>query len=308
VSTFFAIAGIQQQLSAVEQNVDRMERQIAVLMSVYPWVQMVVCSELAPFGPLTINAQPLPNPTEDRFRQIARRHRIWLIPGSMFEREGDAIYNTASVIDPEGQVVGRYRKMFPFFPYEVGVEGGTDFLVFDVPKIGRFGVSICYDMWFPETSRTLAAMGAEVILHPTLTSSIDRGVELAIARATAAQNQCYFFDVNGLGAGGIGRSLVVGPHGDVVHQAGSSEEMFPLEIDVDRVRRSREVGLRGLGQALKSFRDRKVQFPVYGPEWRSRGYFEQLGPLTKPARPDAALGQDATALEPVTAKPTEDSP
>jgi predicted amidohydrolase len=203
----------------------------------------------------------------------------------MFERAEDgSIYNTASVINPAGEVVGRYRKMFPFYPYEEGVKGGSEFFVFDVPEVGRFGVSICYDMWFPETSRTLAALGAEVILHPTLTSSIDRDVELAMARATAAQQQCFFFDVNGLGVGGIGRSIVVGPHGDVLHTAGSGEEVFPIEIDLFRVRRSREAGLRGLGQPLKSFRDRSVVFPVYGPEWKQHGYFSQLGALEKPKR------------------------
>ena len=69
-------------------------------------------------------------------------------------------------------------------------------MVFDVPSVGRFGVSNCYDMWFPETTRTLAAMGAEVILHPSMTNTIDRDVELAIARTNAAINQCYFFDIN----------------------------------------------------------------------------------------------------------------
>jgi predicted amidohydrolase len=202
----------------------------------------------------------------------------------MFENAGGIIYNTASVIDPLGHVVGRYRKMFPFRPYEVDVEAGESFLVFDVPEVGRFGVSICYDMWFPETSRTLAAMGAEVILHPTLTNSIDRDVELSIARATAAQNQCFFFDINGLGDGGNGRSIIVGPHGDVMHQAGTSEEWIPLEIDLDRVRRSRAVGLRNLGQPLKSFRDRKVDFTVYQRGADNQAYLDSLGPLVKPAR------------------------
>jgi len=284
MSRHFAIAGIQHTISAISENVTHLERRIDVLMSVYPWVQMVVCSELASFGPLTAFAQPLPNEFEDRYREVARRHGIWLLPGSMFERHEDRIYNTAPVIDPSGTVITRYRKMFPFYPYEEGVSGGTEFCVFDVPDVGRFGVSICYDMWFPETSRTLVAMGAEVILHPTLTSSIDRDVELAIARATAAQQQCFFFDVNGLGDGGIGRSIVVGPHGDILHQAGASDEMFPIEIDLLRVRRSRETGLRGLGQPLKSFRDRSVRFPVYGPGWEERGYFANLGLLEKPMR------------------------
>jgi predicted amidohydrolase len=284
MTSLFAIAGVQEHLSATGENVTRLERRINVLMQVYPWVQRVVCSELAPFGPLTASAQPLPNDAEDRFRALAVRHGIWLLPGSMFERDGDRIYNTASVIDPGGEVVTRYRKMFPFYPYEEGVTGGTEFCVFDVPDVGRFGVSICYDMWFPETSRTLAAMGAEVILHPTLTSSIDRDVELAIARATAAQQQCFFFDVNGLGDGGIGRSIVIGPHGDILHQAGSAEELFPIEIDLYRVRRSREAGLRGLGQPLTSFRDRHARFPVYGPGSEDRGFFRNLGVLEKPAR------------------------
>lgn len=285
--SLFAIAGVQHYVSAIQENVTAMESRVNVLMGIYPWVQMVLFSELAPLGPLTVNAQPFPNATEARFQELARRHHVWLVPGSMFERDGEHVYNTASVIGPDGSIVARYRKMFPFVPYEEGVEGGDQFCVFDVPGVGRFGLSICYDMWFPETTRTLAAMGAEVILHPTLTSSIDRDVELAMARASAAQNQCFFFDVNGLGDGGIGRSVIVGPHGDVLHQAASGPETFPIEIDLFRVRRSRELGLRGLGQPLKSFRDRKVQFPVYGPDWRSRGYFSQLGALEKPRRSPA---------------------
>ena len=189
----------------------------------------------------------------------------------MFEAAGDLVYNTASVIDPNGHVVGRYRKMFPFQPYENHVEPGAEFLVFDVPDVGRFGVSICYDMWFPETSRTLASMGAEVILHPTMTDTIDRDVELSIARATAVTNQCYFFDINGVGEGGVGSSIVVGPAGYIIHQAGGGEEMIPVEINLGRVRREREVGIRSLGQPLKSFRDRPVDFPCIQPDTRVRG-------------------------------------
>ena len=96
-----------------------------------------------------------------------------------------------------------------------------------------------------------------------MTDTIDRDVELPIARANATINQCYFFDINGVGDCGTGRSIVVGPSGYVIHEAGGGEETIPVEIDLSRVRREREVGIRGLGQTLKSFRDRPVEFPVY---------------------------------------------
>jgi len=282
--TPFAIAGIQMYVSAARDNIAAMGHRLDIVMARFPWVQMVVFSELAPFGPLPGYAQPLPGPAEAAFCRMAAHHDIWLIPGSLFEQVGAHRYNTASVINPRGEVVGRYRKMFPFRPYEEGVESGTEFLVFDVPGVGRFGLSICYDMWFPETSRTLAAMGAEVIIHPTMTDTIDRDVELSIARATAVTNQCYFFDINGVGDGGVGRSIIVGPSGYVIHEARGGEETIPVEINLDRVRREREVGIRGLGQPLKSFRDRPVDFPVYQRGGPAEAYLHSLGPLVKPDR------------------------
>jgi predicted amidohydrolase len=282
--TPFAIAGMQLGLAAAGGNAERMVARLDVLMHLYPWVQMVVYSELAACGPFPERSETLPGPTEDRFRAAAARHGLWLLPGSLFERKDGLTFNTASVIAPDGTVVARYRKMFPFLPFERGVEAGSEFCTFDVPDVGRFGVSICYDMWFPETSRTLAALGAEVILHPTMTSTIDREVELAIAKATAAVNQCYFVDVNGAGESGNGRSLVVGPQGTVAYQAGDGEELIPVELDLDRVRRSREFGLRGLGQPLKSFRDRRVEFEVYGPDRPLDGFLRTLGAIAKPER------------------------
>jgi deaminated glutathione amidase len=282
------IAGLQLRISGQGSNLAYLSAKLDHLMAVFPWVEMVVFSELAAFGPARAFAEPLPGPTENAFREMARKHGLWLVNGSIYEKKGDGIYNTASVVNPSGEVVGRHRKLFPFTPYEQGVEAGTEFLVFDVPEVGRFGISICYDAWVPETSRMLVAMGAEVILHPSLTGTVDRDVELAIARSTAAINQCYFVDINGLGAGGVGRSIVVGPHGDLIHQAGSGEELITAELDLERVRRSRQRGMRALGQPLKSFRDRKVRFSVYDRRWRGgEGYLESLGPLEKPGRPSA---------------------
>ncbi|MEZ6234629.1 MAG: carbon-nitrogen hydrolase family protein [Phycisphaerales bacterium] len=280
----FAIAGLQLKVSGRRSNLAHLCDRIEMLMHLYPWVQMVMLSELATFGGWTGHAAELPNEVEATYRELAARHRIWLIPGSLYEKTPQGIYNTSPVIDPQGNVIARYRKMFPFLPYETGVLSGSEFCVFDVPEVGRFGLSICYDMWFPETSRTLAAMGAEVILHPTLTPTIDRDVELAIVRATAATNQCFVLDINGVGDGGNGRSNLVAPTGDVLFQAGGSEEMLPIEIDLDRVRRSREVGLKGLGQPLKSFRDRAVDFSVYDRSTTAAAYLNTLGPLEKMTR------------------------
>jgi hypothetical protein len=212
-----------------------------------------------------------------------------------------------------GRVVVRYRKMFPFRPYEEGIAGGTSACVFDVPGVGRFGLSICYDIWFPETTRSLTALGAEVLLHPVLTGTSDREIELSIARATAAQFQCYVFDINGIGAGGLGRSCIVDPSGQVLHQAGGQEEMIPIEIDLGQVRRQRETGLRGLGQVLKSFRDRSADFPVYDRSSGADAYLHTLSALRMPARGSRDGLGSVPAATPVpqqgtTAEPTIHAP
>jgi predicted amidohydrolase len=280
----FSIAGIQMRVSASYSNVEAMKLKLDILMNIYPWVDLVMFSELAAYGPLTHHALTRIEDFEEQMQEMARKHKIWLLPGSVFEKDAEGrIYNTASVISPKGEVVARYRKMFPFYPYEVGVTPGSEFCVFDIPDVGRFGVSICYDMWFPETTRTLAVMGAEVILHPTLTGTIDREIELSIARASAAINQCYFFDINGLDAGGSGCSIVCGPEGRVLYQANNNEEFIPIEINMEKVRRSRELGVLRLGQPLKSFRDHAGNFEIYQ-KGVTHPYLEGLGPLIKPKR------------------------
>ena len=298
--TPFAIAGIQMHVAALHSNVEAMRHRLEILMARFPWTQMALFSELAPYGPLDQFAQPFPNDVLAQFQEDARRFGIWLIPGSMFEkREDGKIYNTSVVINPDGQIVTKYSKMFPFKPYESGIASGTDFCVFDVPDVGRFGLSICYDIWFPETTRQLTSQGVEVLLHPVLTGTTDRDAEIAIARATAAQFQCYVFDVNGLAAGGVGRSLVVDPAATVLHQSAGQEDIFPIEIDLDMVRRQRETGIKGLGQVLKSFRDRDAEFPIYDRTSGSGSYLDTLGPLEIPqqgSRSGVGVSDPRTAL------------
>jgi len=275
------IAGLQLEL-AKGDNCDRIAAEIAAVKARLPWVDMVVVSELTLFGAGVSHAQPLPGPAEKKMCEAARAAGVWLVPGSLFEQSGDKIYNTAPVIDPSGQVVARYRKIYPFTPYEQGVSSGGEFVVFDVPGVGRFGLSICYDMWFPETTRTLTWMGAEVILHPGMTNTIDRDAELAIARASAATNQVFFVDINVAGSLGVGKSGVFGPGGEVIHLAGAGHEVIAVELDLDQVSRVRERGWHGLGQPLKSLRDTPIVFPPYRDGFAASPAFASLGALEKP--------------------------
>jgi len=282
-TTTFGIAGLQLA-HAPGDNLERIAAEIAMVARRYPWVRMVLLGELGCFGSGHDFAQAMPGDAEAFFSALARRHDLWIIPGSLYERRDGKLFNTTPVINPQGEVIARYRKIFPFQPYERDIAPGDEFTVFDVPGAGRFGISICYDMWFPETTRSLACMGAEVILHPTMTNTIDRDIEIAIARTNAVANQCYFVDVNVAGELGVGRSVVCGPGGEVIYQAGIGREVIAFEVDFDYLRRCRERGWQCLGQPLKSFRDHPVVFPAYGSARAPSTALEALGPMALAAR------------------------
>ena len=277
----FTVAGIQLDLRA-EDNLARIAEEVASTKRRYPWVDMVFISELAAFGPSTDQAEAPGGRAESAFREMARANQVWLLPGSLFQIETGQIFNVAPVIDPSGAVVARYRKIFPFRPYEEGVTPGDAFCVLPVPGGGRLGFSICYDLWFPEITRSLACMGADALLCPSLTNTIDRDVELSMARASAASNQCYVINVNAGTPMGVGRSIVCGPGGEVIHQAGPGYEVFVVDLDFDYVARVRRQGWHGLGQPLKSFRDNRVKFPAYQ-DARESLSLKELGPLVQRA-------------------------
>ncbi|HNP36690.1 MAG TPA: carbon-nitrogen hydrolase family protein [Woeseiaceae bacterium] len=279
------IAGLQLE-GPNGDNLDLVEREIDTCLLRFPWVEMVVASELNVCGTNPAAAETMPGPREDRLSEIARRHGIWLIPGSMFEAAGGKVYNTVPVINPSGEVIARYRKMFPWVPQESGSTPGDTPVVFDVPGVGCFGISNCWDMWFPETLRALTSMGAEAIIHPSLTSTIDRPAEHSIIRASAAMFQCYFFDVNLGPSVGVGQSLVAGPGGEVMHAAGRGREIFPLKLDLDYVRDVRATGWHFVGQNLKAYRDSTIDFLSYN-NGHATDYLKSLGPLHMPARYDA---------------------
>jgi predicted amidohydrolase len=225
------------------------------------------------------SAEVIPGQLSERLCNIARETGRWLVPGSMYEAEGEHIYNTALAIAPDGSIAARYRKMFPWLPYEGGTTAGGEFCTFDVPDAGRFGLCICYDMWFPEVSRTLVWKGAEVILQPTLTPTSDRPLELVMCQANALFNQCYFVSVNGVGPWGGGRSCIVDPDGRVLQTAHDNPTILTEILDLDHVTRTREYGTLGLGQTLKQLRDSGQRFPIYDEGVGEGEGFRRLGRL-----------------------------
>jgi formamidase len=275
-----------------EATVVKMGQIISRIKRSFPWVKLIAFHELCVSGLVQFDAPPprqvwatlpqsIPGPLSERLCDIASRERIWLVPGSMYERDGERVYNTALAISPAGVIEAKYRKLFPWYPFESETTPGSEFCVFDIPEVGRFGMSICYDVWFPETVRTLAWMGAEVILHPTMTPTSDRQLELVLGQASAITNQCYFIDINGVGKWGGGRSMMVDPDGRVLQQSGPEETILTEMLDLDRVTRTREYGTIGLNQLLKQLRDRDLSFPPYRDGWDAGAVFERLDKLKK---------------------------
>ncbi len=272
------VAGIQMEVTWGVDNSDAMLVYLNRVALLFPWVDVVVFSELCVCG-IDINlAQPIPNPTLDKFTEWAKKERKWLIPGSFYEKAEDKVYNTAAVISPDGEIVAKYRKIFPWRPIEPG-DAGNEFCIFDIPDKGRFGLCICYDVWFPEVARNLAWMGAEVVFCPTATYTSDRCQEMVLVQAAAISNQLFFFNVNGLGIGGIGQSIFVDPEGHVLQTSGEAGIIMTEVVDLDVVTRVREYGTLGTSQVWKDFANFKGELPIYQDKERQGEIFKSLGPL-----------------------------
>lgn len=211
-------------------------------------------------------AEPLDGPRDRTLAQIAGDLGLWLAPGSVCERGEDGrFYNTAVVYSPQGRRVAAYRKIFPWRPYETTAPG-TRFVVFDMDGYGRVGLSICYDAWFPEVSRHLAWMGAELIINVVQTSTNDRAQETVLARANAITNQVFVASVNAAGPTGQGRSLLVDPEGRVRTEAVADESVALNDvIDLDEVIKVRRYGTLGLNRLWQQFTeaDEPIELPMY---------------------------------------------
>jgi len=278
MSRYVGIAGVQMEVVPEGDNSGAALRLLRAVASYFPWVDLVFFSELCVHGLNPSLKEPIPNPMIEEFCGWARKEKKWLVPGSFFEKEGKKVFNTAVVISPQGKIAAQYRKIFPWRPLEKN-DAGDSFCVFDIPGKGRFGLCICYDQWFPEIVRTLTWMGAEAILHPTATTTSDRPQELVLSQAQAIFNQVYFLSVNGVGAGGVGKSIFVDPEGRLLQLAGERETILTEVIDLDLVQRVREYGTLGLSQLWKDLRSFPGRFPIYEQGVHRGRVFKTLGDL-----------------------------
>jgi formamidase len=262
-------------------TLEQFERSVRTLRSTFDSLQLVVAPELhlmalpplleeddASISDLAVD---IPGELTERLGALARETGLWLIPGSVYERAGDAVANTAVVLSPAGDLVARYRKCFPWQPYET-TQPGTTTVCFDIPEGGRFGIAICHDGAFPEIFRSLAWQGAEAIFQVTLTGTSDRDAETVIARANAIVNQVAVVNVNAAAPVGNGRSLVIDPEGAVRYEAGVAEEVVTAVLDLDQVQRVRERGSFGINKLWEEM-DRVgpgLDLPLYGGPYRPR--------------------------------------
>lgn len=221
-------------------------------------------------------AEPIPGPTSERLGELARRFGV-VIVGSVFERRAIGLYhNTAVVLDRDGRLAGIYRKMhipddpgfmekFYFTPGDLGFEPIDT-------AVGRLGVLVCWDQWFPEAARLMALAGAELLLYPTAIGwdPDDDGAERArqleawtlSQRAHAVANGLPVLSCNRTGfepdpsglKRGIefwGSSFVAGPQGEILARAGTD---LP-ELLLADVERGRSEAVRRIWPFL---RDRRI--------------------------------------------------
>jgi formamidase len=286
LSRKLGVAGLQLKKDYINEanNFSNFKRVATIQKRSYPWIDLIFTGELflQPYGSegYKSTASPIPNDTTDKLSELAKDLECWIVPGSFMEEDGSKIYNTSLAFNPDGDIVAKYRKIYPWKPHE-DIDWGDEFVTFDIPGIGRIGMVICYDLWFPEVIRTLTWMGADLILQPSLTCTSDRPAELILPQAHAIMFQCYFLNINVICPQGGGESIFVDPEGRILQQAGTAEKVLTEVIDFDKVRWVRQHGFNALNPIWKSFRDYPIggKFPPY--EKNSKGeIFKNLGSLT----------------------------
>ncbi|HZH44183.1 MAG TPA: carbon-nitrogen hydrolase [Lysobacter sp.] len=232
-------------------------------------------------------AETIPGPSTERLSAIARQHRVVLV-SSLFERRAPGLYhNTAVVFDADGSVAGKYRKMHipddpGFYEKFYFTPGDTGFEPIDT-SVGRLGVMVCWDQWYPEGARLMALAGAQLLLYPTAIGwdptdeqgerERQRDAWVLSHRGHAVANGLPVLSCNRvghepspLGAAGIrfwGSSHVLGPQGEFLALAGTDQpEILMAEVDLGRSEQVRRIWpflrdrrIDAYGDLLKRYRD-----------------------------------------------------
>jgi predicted amidohydrolase len=248
------------QLEAQDDVEANMSRAVALAREAASGADLVVLPEYVQYRGTPdgwrASARPIPGPTTGPFADVAREHGCWILAGTRAEVSADPKrpHNTAVVIDPAGRLAARYRKVHLF---DVSVDDGPtttesakvtpgDHLVaVDLPG-ARLGLSVCYDLRFPEAYRALALAGAEVMAVPAdFSARTGRDHWEVLLRARAIENGAWVVAAASCGAGGPGaipawgHSMVVDPWGRVVAEAGADEAIIRADLDVDAVAAAR---------------------------------------------------------------------
>jgi predicted amidohydrolase len=248
------------QVEARDDIADNLSRAAAMAAEAAVDADLVVLPEYVQYrgtaAGFRASARPVPGPTTEPFAEIAREHGRWVLAGSHAEASGDPDrpYNTAVLFDRSGGLVARYRKLHlfdaavddgPSDTESARVTPGDRAVVADVDGVG-LGLSICYDLRFPELYRALAVAGAELLAVPAVfTAHTGRDHWEVLLRARAIENGAYVLAAAGCGPGGPGaiaawgHSMVVDPWGHVIASAGAAEGIVRAELDLDLVRAAR---------------------------------------------------------------------
>jgi len=196
------------------------------------------------------SARPIPGPHTEPFAEVARRRGAWILVGSTAETSTDPLrpYNTSTLIAPDGSIAATYRKIHLF---DVSVDSGPsdtesarvmpgDRIVTASVDGAVLGLSICYDLRFPELYRALALAGAEILTVPAnFTERTGRDHWEVLLRARAIENGAYVLAPSQIGgppgSPAFGRSMVIDPWGTVIAQAPDRVGIIRADIETDRV-------------------------------------------------------------------------
>lgn len=206
-------------------------------------------------------AESIPGPTTQALSDVAKKHQIVLLGGSIFEKTSGKYYNTAPIFGPDGKLIGTYRKTHiphdpDFFEQNYFSPGDTGIKVFETP-FGKICVLICYDQWFPEMARMATLAGAELIVYPTAIGTVDdiAPVDPNIPEdwetmwrsaqvGHAAVNNVYVAALNRVGTEGKmhfwGGSFIANPGGRILAKADDSEQILIAECDFSYVKKMQE--------------------------------------------------------------------